>query len=876
MNSFFKNLITLSFLIFITNSLSLAGGIKGSIKNTKGEVLSFASIIVKGSSKGTMANEDGKYELSLDAGSYNIIFQYLGHKTLEKKVDVNKDFLTLEVVLEEQSISLKEVEFSAKSEDPAYTIMRKAISMARFKILEINEYSARTYVKGTGQVSDVSGLIKMLAGKKIEKESGLKIGQVYVLESINDVVFKQPSTVKEKVVSTRNNLPKQLQSQGTNFIPVSRTNFYNPKPFGDMVSPLSPSALAYYKFKYEGFFIENGQTINKIRITPKSKNDNVFEGIINIIEDSWYIHSLDLRFSNDNISNSIKMIFAPNKEIWLPINYSFRSDFDAFGFKGFFNYVTNVRNYTISVNEKYHQKPVVIDEKIDKAEAIVLKSVKVNSKTALAQKQVTRKQLNKFLKEAEKEDKKERKQKGEDVDLVRSYSIEIDTLHNKRGADFWNEERQVPLTDLEVKGYSQADSIAKTNENQYQKDSIKNLPAFKFSHIIFGKTYNYGKRDNLFGFYNHSFTYSSPLSQIPTFDFVNSVDGYFLQGSLRYDIREKLTKRAAIFGDLKYALGRKALNWNLGYYLLKNQQSIEIKTGRYIQQFNDEKPISSPANTLYTLLGERNFQKIYEKDYVNAEYKNRLSEKVSIKLNVEYAERNPLQNLDTFKPWIDVKDRVFSSNNPENIELTNTTFNKHKTLLTEAEITWRPFAKKRKFNDREYTINTGNPIFRVKSINGLLSESQFSRLQGSYEQFFDLEKLGNLHILSNYGGFLQKPNYFIDYRHFNGNQTILRSFRFDTFRNLDYYLHSTSGNYFEVFAQQDFNQLLLTQITPLRIYGLKESIFANYLKVPNQQFEYVEVGYGLSGLGKLFGLEVVGNFVNGKYDATVLRIKFNR
>ncbi|MEA5401302.1 DUF5686 and carboxypeptidase regulatory-like domain-containing protein [Arcicella sp. DC2W] len=876
MNKFIKNLSTTLFISLFFCSFAWSAGIKGTVKNTKNELLSFASIIIKESGKGTMANEDGKYELTLPAGTYTIIFQFLGHKTLEKKVTVANEIINIDAVLEEQSISLKEVEFSAKSEDPAYTIMRKAISMARFKILEINEFSARTYVKGTGQVSEVSALMKAIAGKKIEKESGLKIGQVYVLESINDITVKQPSVVKEKVVSTRNNLPKQLQSQGTNFIPVSRTNFYQPKPFGDMISPLSPVALAYYKFKYEGFFTENGQTVNKIRVTPKSRDGNVFEGIINIIEDSWYIHSLDLRFSDDNTSNTVKMIYAPNKEIWLPINYTFRSDFDAFGFKGFFNYVTNVRNYTVTVNEKYHQRPVVIDEKIDKAEAKSLKGEKVNSKIALSQKQVTRKQLNKFLKEAEKEDKKDRKKKGEDVDLVRSYNIEIDSLHNKRNADFWNEERQIPLTPLEIKGYAQADSIATTNEDQFKKDSVRNLPAFKFSHLIFGKTYNYGKRDNLFGFHQKSLTYSSPLNQLPALDFVNTVDGYFLQGSLRYDIREKLTRRESFYGDLRYALGRKALNWNLGYYYLKNQHTIEIKTGRYIQQFNNENPISTPANTIYTMLAERNYQKIYQKDYISAEYRNRLSEKITIVASGEYAERKALENLSTFKPWIDVKDRDFSPNNPTNTELTNTAFNTHKSFLAEGIIAWRPFAKKRKFNDREYTINEGNPIFRVKSTNGLLTESKFSRLQGSYEQFFDLEKLGNLHILANYGGYLQKPTYFIDYRHFNGNQTILRSFRFDAYRNLDYYLHSTTGNYLEVFAQQDFNKLLLTQITPLRIYGLKESIFANYLKVPNQQFEYLEVGYGLLGLGKLFGLEVVGNFVNGKYDATVLRIKFNR
>ena len=192
-----NNLFTVLIASIISFSIH-AGGIKGTIKNTKAEQLSFASIIVKGTSKGTMANEDGRYELSLEKGSYTIIFQYLGHKTLEKTVEINADFITYYAVLAEQSVTLNEVRFSAKAEDPAYTIMRKTISMARFKTLELDAFTSRTYVKGTAQVKEVAGLLKMLAGKKIEKELGIKIGQVYVIESINDISFKQPSSGSPK------------------------------------------------------------------------------------------------------------------------------------------------------------------------------------------------------------------------------------------------------------------------------------------------------------------------------------------------------------------------------------------------------------------------------------------------------------------------------------------------------------------------------------------------------------------------------------------------------------------------------------------------------------------------------------------------------
>jgi hypothetical protein len=126
---------------------SFAGGVKGTVKNAQGETLPFASILIKESSKGTMANEAGQYELSLDKGVHTLVFQYLGHKPLEKIVTVDETIQRLDVVLQEQTVTLNEVRFSAKSEDPAYTIMRKTISMARFKVLELSTYTARTYLK---------------------------------------------------------------------------------------------------------------------------------------------------------------------------------------------------------------------------------------------------------------------------------------------------------------------------------------------------------------------------------------------------------------------------------------------------------------------------------------------------------------------------------------------------------------------------------------------------------------------------------------------------------------------------------------------------------------------------------------------------------
>jgi hypothetical protein len=66
-------------LLFITQNVFAVSGLKGKIKNEKGEVMPYASVLVKGTEIGTMANENGDYEIKLKAGSYEVVFQYIGY-----------------------------------------------------------------------------------------------------------------------------------------------------------------------------------------------------------------------------------------------------------------------------------------------------------------------------------------------------------------------------------------------------------------------------------------------------------------------------------------------------------------------------------------------------------------------------------------------------------------------------------------------------------------------------------------------------------------------------------------------------------------------------------------------------------------------------
>ncbi|MDZ7848755.1 MAG: DUF5686 family protein [Owenweeksia sp.] len=66
------------------------------------------------------------------------------------------------------------------------------------------------------------------------------------------------------------------------------TSFYKPI-VSEAISPFSPKAFSYYKFRYTGNFNERGSKIHKIEVKPRSAGEKVFEGTIFIRDEFWNI-----------------------------------------------------------------------------------------------------------------------------------------------------------------------------------------------------------------------------------------------------------------------------------------------------------------------------------------------------------------------------------------------------------------------------------------------------------------------------------------------------------------------------------------------------------------------------------------------------------
>jgi len=92
-----KVLFLFLFGMMVQFNYAQTGTLKGNIKDTENnEVLPFAYITVKDSSKETSTNLDGDFELNLEPGTYTVSIGFVGYETKEiYRVKIDTDHTTV-------------------------------------------------------------------------------------------------------------------------------------------------------------------------------------------------------------------------------------------------------------------------------------------------------------------------------------------------------------------------------------------------------------------------------------------------------------------------------------------------------------------------------------------------------------------------------------------------------------------------------------------------------------------------------------------------------------------------------------------------------------------------------------------------------------
>ncbi|MCB0662629.1 MAG: carboxypeptidase-like regulatory domain-containing protein, partial [Saprospiraceae bacterium] len=485
-----KRWITLFSLLVIAQFI-YAQGVKGFLKDENNQPLSYATVFVQENKSGAATNENGYYEINLPSGSYNITYQYLGYQSETQKVGVGNTYKEINITLMPQSFDLKTVEVLDGREDPAYTIMRKAIAKATYHREQVEHYTAMVYVKGSGRMLDSPFFLEKL----MEKE-GIDSTSAFLGETVSQIEYSRPNDYKELVKKIR----QQGNDNSTSPMAYITNSFYEPE-LVEVISPLSPRAFGFYKFSFEGSYIEDGIEINKIKVTPRNRGEGVFEGYISIVEDDWAIHSLDLLTHKLGIRVAIKQLYKPIlPSVWMPINHRFDIKGSFFGFDFVYDYYATVNDYKVELNPDLGVEFDVIDESIvtppptaDKETPKELEDIKRKMESG---EELTRKDLRKMMKEYQKEDRKQM----EEPEVVSNYSQTIDSTAYNKDSSYWASIRPIPLTKYEVRSYEKVDSIAiveKAEKDSAVAKNEENERNFKVSHLLFGNTYRLDSNDYL-------------------------------------------------------------------------------------------------------------------------------------------------------------------------------------------------------------------------------------------------------------------------------------------------------------------------------------------------------------------------------------------
>ncbi len=255
-------------------------------------------------------------------------------------------------------------------------------------------------------------------------------------------------------------------------------------------------------------------------------------------------------------------------------------------------------------------------------------------------KEITNKELRQLTKEFEKAERVKQKE----PDVISENHFSVDTMAYKKDSTFWADIRPAPLDKEEVRGYKKTDSISEVQRKRDEGDTLKSKrkhKGFNPFDVLTGNSYSLGKSSN--------FQIHTPWGGYNTVEGVNAI--YRLSYYKRWVKRDTVnkekrpdTKRLEITPVFRYAFAREKLSGFLRVDYRTRTSRLTVSGGRYIQQIKSDEPIHNFINTFTTLVQGQNWMKIYERDFIDLNFRQRVNDKFSIRTQWSLARRHELYN----------------------------------------------------------------------------------------------------------------------------------------------------------------------------------------------------------------------------------------
>ena len=768
--------------LLLTLGTARAGVIKGKITGPDGAALPFANVAVRGTATSTGSNDQGQYQLPLAAGQHQLVFQYVGYRPRTElvRVPAGDSTLVLNVMLSPEAYSLNEVTVRGSDRDPAYAIVQHAQQWRAYHQREVAAFRARVYIKSLGRLLETPG--KLLGIIKLDPD--LKPGIFYLSESLSDISFTQPDVIKERMISSR----VSGDSRGFSFNRASAGrgfSFYNnlvKSGFSErgFVSPIAANAMLFYQYELVGSTQQNGEILHKIRVIPRRANDPAFTGFIYIVDGSWRLHSLDVKLTKAAGINyvdelHIEQLFAPAPgvpHVWVIQSQRLTLNGSGLGFKGVGYITANFSGYShvVPTYPAPPDQPAASSSQPATIAPVTTKELTRQIKRDRPDLSGLERQVSRQVKQARRDSVRH----DPLAQLKRGEVQLIDKDANERDSSYWAAVRPVPLTAEERSDYHKKDSSEVLRNSRPYQDSLDR----KRNELSLSKLLLTG--------YTHNNTFAKrSLTVPPVFNELqyNTVEGYVLNAQVTFDQRRDDRRFLSVVPKLRYGFQNRQLQPSVGVYWQLDPvklREVSVVAGRTIENFDRNSQLTPFTNSVYSLLANRNYAKLYRREGAELGYNWEPANGLTVRATASYFRRTELYNTSTYL-WHDVPGRAFTPNLPlaEEAPAEGLAFGQSNAATLAASVSYRPGQRYVTRPDGKFNLGSRWPTFNLQGRLGvphlLGADVRYLLMQGSVRYSKQFGLLGTSTGQVVVGGFVGKQEglTFADYHHFSGNRTLL-------------------------------------------------------------------------------------------------------
>lgn len=300
----------------------------GKIVDSSGEPIAFADVFFKGSTKGTITDENGKFYLESNVGYTVLVVNFLGF--VAKEVPLKAQNFNMVIVLKEEAAQLNSVEIYSgkvkKKGNPAIAILNKIWAHKRQNgVYLFPQFQNDRYEKIEFDLNTIdeklknSNIFKGLEFVFDQIDSSNITGKSYLPMFINEAVYKEygqntaPRKYKEELVANKNSgfknnqsliaFIKQLYADYNvydNYIKIFDKSFTSP------VSKTGPSVYNY--ILADSAFIEN-KWCYKIVYYPRRKNELTFKGQFWVNDTTFALKKITMEANKSANINWVKELY---------------------------------------------------------------------------------------------------------------------------------------------------------------------------------------------------------------------------------------------------------------------------------------------------------------------------------------------------------------------------------------------------------------------------------------------------------------------------------------------------------------------------------------------------------------------------------------